>query len=106
MAICDTAIYCSALNKGIFMCSIVYFSGVRVTRFFPSILVKNISHNQLKKLALFFTFGHTNHPNFFLKSKYSGPIPVLRKHPYVIDVKLIYKRKVLKTISQEIIYSM
>ena len=42
-------------------------------------LLQKISHNQLKKQLIFFTFGHSNHPNFQKKAHNSGPIPVLRK---------------------------
>ena len=51
--------------------------------FFPSTLVKKISHNQLKTNLFFFTFGHSNHPNFLKKSHNSGPIPVLRKRTHM-----------------------
>ena len=51
--------------------------------FFPSTVVKKISHNQLKNQLFFFTFGHSNHPNFLKKSHNSGPIPVLRKRTHI-----------------------
>ena len=52
--------------------------------YFPSTLVKQISHNQLKKAALFFTFGHSSHSNLLKKSHTSGLFPVLRKRTHII----------------------
>ena len=64
--------------------------------FFPGTVVKKISHIQLKKPLFFFTFGHSNHPNFLKKSHNSGPIPVLRKCTHIyyymyIQLLLLHK---------------
>ena len=37
----------------------------------------------MKKQLFFFTFSHSNHPNFLKKSHNSGPIPVLRKRTHI-----------------------
>ena len=50
----------SVVYKSILQCSVVLCSGVRVTWiFFPINEAKKISHKQLKKQGLLFTFGHS-----------------------------------------------
>ena len=54
--------------------------------FFPSTLVNKISHNQLKKQLFFFTFGHSNHPNFLKSHITQGQFPFRRNGPICIYI--------------------